>query len=693
MLRPANRFYWIVPVAVWTGLVLLSLFLSLRHTQQNAEENARQQGRDIFNMTVAMRQWNSEVGGLYAPLTNRVPANPYLEVPERDPVTTSGKVLTLVNPAYMTRQMSGVIEQESGIRIRITSLRPTNPTNAAEPWEADALHAFERKQEAERSELVNAGDSAQIRYIAPLLVRKECLDCHQTQQYAIGDVRGAISVSIPAEQFVGALQADRREHVSTHAVVWLLVTAMLTFALRQYRHQWNALQGLAGSLESRVAERTAALTAESDAHRAAENAARASEQRFLDLVNTTDGIVWEADANTFVFTFVSHRAETLLGYPVDDWQKPGFWVEHLHPDDRDWAPAFCASCTGRLEPHRFEYRFLTANGSTVWLEDIVTVVSEGGKPTLLRGLMVDITRRKEAESEVRNLTQRLTLATHAAHIGIWEYEPESGRVVWDPTMYEIFGLSSEQFQGRFEDIAPHIHADDLPHLEALTQESLSQGSDFVTTFRILRHGHEIRYIDAHAVVVPANNSHPARMIGVNRDITERKRNEQELVRLATTDPLTGSFNRGYLQRAIDQEVNRARRYGDPLSLIMYDLDKFKQVNDTWGHDVGDHVLAHTTGVVRDTIRRTDVLARWGGEEFMVLCPRTTAADAAVLAERLLEALRAHPAEVAGVVTASIGVVTLREGEDTNTLLKRVDDLLYSAKTTGRDRACTDGPCA
>lgn len=691
MLRPADRSYWLLPIAVWTAVVLLSLFLMLDHTRHAAEEGARQQGRDIFNMSVAMRMWNSQVGGIYVPLSDRVPANPYLEVPERDPVTTSGKTLTMVNPAYMTRQMAGVIEAESGIRIRITSLQPINPVNAPEPWEADALEAFQRKGEAERSELVETG-VPQIRYIAPLRVREECLNCHRSQHYKVGDVRGAISVNIPARPLVLALQDERREHLLSHGAVWLIVTAMLSFYLNQYRRQWKDLQGMAASLESRVAERTSALAAETRAHCEAERVARANEQRFLDLVNTTDGIVWEADARSFVFTFVSRKAETLLGYPASDWQTPGFWIEHLHPDDRSWAPEYCASCTGRLEPHRFEYRFIAAGGNVVWLEDIVTVVSEDGTPRLLRGLMVDITRRKEAEAEVRGLTQRLTLATRAAHIGIWEYEPATGKVVWDRTMYEIFGVTTDEFHGRFEDVAPHIHADDLPHIEQLTEESLRTGCDFVTTFRILRHGHEIRYIDAHAVVLPASGSQGTRMIGVNRDITERRRNEQELVRLATTDPLTGCFNRGSLQRSIDQEIHRARRYGDPLSLIMYDLDNFKRVNDTFGHDVGDHVLVHTTGIVRDTIRRTDVLARWGGEEFMVLCPRTTAEDAGVLAERLLEALRKHPAEIAGVVTASIGVVTLRDDEDTNALLKRVDDLLYSAKSGGRNRACTDAPC-
>lgn len=690
MLRPANIAYWLLPFWAWTGLVLLSLSVVFQHAEESTFNTAREQGRDVFRMTQAMRRWNADTGGVYVPLSERYPPNPYLQLPERDPVTTSGLRLTLVNPAYMTRQMAAVIERESGIRIHITSREPLNPVNKPDDWEAAALEAFERGEEAERSLLVT-GDQPRLRYMAPLTVQKECLQCHRNENYRVGSVRGGISVSIPADGLMAELHAEKREHLITHGLVWALVSAMLMYYLREYRQQWMNLTELTATLEHRVEERTAALAAESAAHRQARQEAMTAHQRFLDLVNTTDGIVWEADARSLTFIFVSRKAETLLGYPASDWQQPGFWVAHLHPEDRSWAPGYCLNCASRLEPHRFEYRFIAADGKVVWLEDIVTVVAEDGKPTLLRGLMFDVTQRKHAEAEVRNLTQRLTLATRAAHIGIWECEPASGRVVWDRTMYDIFGLDEDEFHGHFEDLVPHIHADDLPRLRQLIDESVRTGCDFVTTFRIVRKGHEVRYIDAHAVLVPATDSQPARMIGVNRDITERKRNEQELVRLATTDPLTGSFNRSYLHRVIEQEVNRARRYGDPLSLIMYDLDKFKQVNDTWGHDVGDHVLAHTTGVVRDTIRRTDVLARWGGEEFMVLCPRTSAEEAAVLAGRLLDALRTHPAEVAGVVTASIGVVTLRDDEDSDALLKRVDDLMYSAKTTGRNRACTDSP--
>jgi two-component system cell cycle sensor histidine kinase/response regulator CckA len=125
------------------------------------------------------------------------------------------------------------------------------------------------------------------------------------------------------------------------------------------------------------------------------------------MVNSIDGIVWEADAKTFEFTFVSKQAERLLGYPVQQWQnEKDFWKNHIHPDDRDWAIAFCQQATTENRNHEFEYRMQTANGNYIWLHDIVSVISQGERPVLVQGVMIDVTKRKEMEQELIRI-QRL----------------------------------------------------------------------------------------------------------------------------------------------------------------------------------------------------------------------------------------------------------------------------------------------
>jgi two-component system, sensor histidine kinase PdtaS len=133
-------------------------------------------------------------------------------------------------------------------------------------------------------------------------------------------------------------------------------------------------------------------------------------QDYVSLVNSVDGIVWEADAQTFAFLFVSHQAERLLGYPVERWLAvPTFWKDHIHPDDRDWAINFCIQSTRQKRPHEFEYRMIAADEHIVWLRDIVTVVVENDQPVRLRGLMVDMTASKKAEALIRQQSARSQL--------------------------------------------------------------------------------------------------------------------------------------------------------------------------------------------------------------------------------------------------------------------------------------------
>ena len=127
-----------------------------------------------------------------------------------------------------------------------------------------------------------------------------------------------------------------------------------------------------------------------------------SQERYYTLMNSVDGIVWEADAQTLVFTFVSEQAERLLGYPVERWiNEPGFWAEHIFEEDRTWAINYCAQSTAEGKSHQFEYRMIAADGRILWLRDIVAVSVENGKPVKLSGIMVDITEQKKMEQDLK----------------------------------------------------------------------------------------------------------------------------------------------------------------------------------------------------------------------------------------------------------------------------------------------------
>ena len=169
---------------------------------------------------------------------------------------------------------------------------------------------------------------------------------------------------------------------------------------------------------------------------------------------------------------------------------------------------------------------------------------------------------------------------------------------------------------------------------------------------------------------------------------ERRLELEELARnldfRATTDPLTGLFNRRKFDRALATEIIRAQRYKLPLSLILYDIDHFKQINDAHGHKVGDNVLTALSRFVAARIRNSDLLARWGGEEFVILCPSTNGAMACQLAGNLCEAVRNLQIGDAGSVTCSFGVAQYEDGDTAETLLARADDALYAAKSNGRN---------
>lgn len=168
------------------------------------------------------------------------------------------------------------------------------------------------------------------------------------------------------------------------------------------------------------------------------------------------------------------------------------------------------------------------------------------------------------------------------------------------------------------------------------------------------------------------------------DVTDLEREKEHFTELATTDPLTGIYNRKKFNDELEKEIERVKRYRTKLSLIFFDIDHFKRVNDTYGHPVGDTVIQTIAKIVSADTRKGDIFARYGGEEFVILVPENDDGGAFALAEKLRAKIEAHNFSGVGRVTCSFGVADYKEGKDGADLIKRADKALYTAKNSGRN---------
>ncbi|MGE4556108.1 MAG: response regulator [Desulfovibrionaceae bacterium] len=225
MLKFRDLVWPLLLAASGTAVLAVIYFYSVHTEHQHALRIARETGRAFFDLAVSTRAWNAQHGGVYAIVNDRTRPNPYLKVENRDVRTAAGLELTLINPAYMTRQISEIAVSRNGVLFHITSLNPIRPENAADPWETAALQSFENGVK-ERFEMVeDRGPEAVFRYMAPLYVTQPCLKCHAEQGYKIGDVRGGISIDTSAAPVMASLDASVRKMTYGFSIIWLLGAA------------------------------------------------------------------------------------------------------------------------------------------------------------------------------------------------------------------------------------------------------------------------------------------------------------------------------------------------------------------------------------------------------------------------------------------------------------------------------------
>jgi len=219
--------YSVIIALIWTVVVAVSLLWNISRERTDTEELAMMEARLHFNKDQALRMWGASHGGVYVPPSEKSPPNPYLDhVSERDIKTESGKELTLVNPAYMIRQLMGFYSDMYGVEGHLTSLKVLNPRNEPDEWEQEALHSFESGIE-EAATFIKKDNEKYLRYMRPLLTEKECLECHEFQGYKEGDIRGGISVTVPFRTYMGIERKSVYIIKLTHVVTWMLGMAVI----------------------------------------------------------------------------------------------------------------------------------------------------------------------------------------------------------------------------------------------------------------------------------------------------------------------------------------------------------------------------------------------------------------------------------------------------------------------------------
>jgi len=253
----------------------------------------------------------------------------------------------------------------------------------------------------------------------------------------------------------------------------------------------------------------------------AEAELRKLNDKYSTLMDNVDGIVWEADAKTFEFNFVSKQAERLLGYPVEQWlNEPNFWADHIYEEDRNWAVNYCIQCTAEKKSHEFEYRMVAADGRIIWLRDIVAVQVINDEAVSLRGIMVDITERKEAEEELKMSEQRYRSLIEQASDPIMITDQNGNFLDVNSTLCELFGYKKEELlQLNIRNIVDRDQLAEKP----IRFDLLIKGEHVFSQRRMIHKNGAIIEVEANVKMIPDGS-----ILAIARDITERKKVEDAI---------------------------------------------------------------------------------------------------------------------------------------------------------------------
>jgi diguanylate cyclase (GGDEF)-like protein/PAS domain S-box-containing protein len=444
--------------------------------------------------------------------------------------------------------------------------------------------------------------------------------------------------------------------------------------------------------EEHVLRITAASIGAAIEHTRAEHATQLSNQRFQLAQRAISMGVWDWDVDRDALTWDDTMYRIYGLAPAREPIAYRGWLERVHPDDRVSVEQHLRGVLAGARDYDVELRILRSDGAVRWIQETAICLPEpGGRITRVVGVDIDITERRDSAEALRDSEARFRSLFELSPVGIVLSRLEDGQILdANLALLDRLGTDRDALLGR---TVAELTADPPPgEAEEKRRELLANGVyGPLETELVAASGGRFPVLLSGALLT---DRHGRQVVWTMvQDISERKRQELEMQRLAVTDDLTGLDNRRCFMERLEDEFARHQRTSSPTAVVVIDLDHFKRINDAHGHAVGDCVLRHFADTARAILRRTDTLGRLGGEEFGLLLPHTDITGAKEFVARLREAVAASPAESGSgpiSIAFSAGISALRVGDQgVDEVLGRADRAMYRVKHDGRDNIAVE----
>jgi diguanylate cyclase (GGDEF)-like protein/PAS domain S-box-containing protein len=426
-------------------------------------------------------------------------------------------------------------------------------------------------------------------------------------------------------------------------------------------------------------------------HRKAEEELKESQKRFRGLVETLYDWIWEIDTQG-CYTYVSPQIKNILGYePHEILGKTPF--DLMSPGEGNkLSERIVDLIKVRLPIVSLENANMHKDGSIVILEtNGLPFFDKHGNYGGYRGVDRDITKRKQAEEKLRRNEEALREAQRIAKLGNWEFDFEKNELTWDESLFELLEINPMETAPSYEGFINMVHFEDRPMVDKAHYDSVNKLDPSEISCRLLMKDGRIKWINQVFRAERDEQGHLVKLFGIVQDISELKDAMEKIRHMANHDFLTELPTMRLARDRLAMAIRGANRYSSKLAVMFIDLDGFKEVNDRFGHDVGDFVLKHVANRLISGVRATNTVARVGGDEFLMIATDIDIAEnAGVVAEKSLRRLSEpikldHTAGKNISVSASIGIAIYPDnGTEINSLIKAADEAMYRVKNAGKN---------